>query len=53
MTKKERRGNLVDELLADADFKRLQKKRQSKLNAMSMANKGNPLRKKQKKSKSS
>jgi len=53
LTNKERRGNLVDELLADADFKRLQKKRQAKMNAMALANKGKPQRKRQKKSKSS
>lgn len=53
LTKKERRGNLVDELLADANFKRLQKKRQSKMNAMAMAQKGNPMRKRAKKAKTS
>ena len=49
LTKKERKNNLVDELLADQDFKRLQKKRAAKINAVREENRGNPLRKKRKK----
>lgn len=49
LTKKERKTNLVDEILADTNFKRLQKKRQAKMNAIAMANRGNPKRSKKKK----
>lgn len=49
LTKKQRKANLVDELLADSEFRALQKKRKAKMSAQAMENRGNPTKKKARK----
>ena len=48
LTKKQRGKGLVDELMADVEFRQLQRKRQAKMNAKSQENRGNPLKRKKK-----
>ncbi|CBY08345.1 unnamed protein product [Oikopleura dioica] len=49
LTKKQRKATLVDELLADSEFRALQKKRKAKMSAQAMENRGNPTKKKARK----
>lgn len=46
-----KQATLVDELLADSEFRALQKKRKAKINAQAMENRGNPTKKKARKMK--
>ena len=46
LTKKERGATLVDQLMADVDFRRTQRKKKAKMVAAAAENRGNPLKKK-------
>merc|ERR1711892_12139 len=48
LTKKQRGATLVDQLMADVDFRRTQRKKKAKMVAAAAENRGNPLKKRKK-----
>merc|ERR1739838_181121 len=48
LTKKERGKTLVDQLMADVEFRRTQRKKKAKMSQAAMENRGNPMSKKRK-----